>query len=263
MQLGIAITTAPRPISYISQTAQSLIAAGADRLHVFAEPGSDLSSLRSMPGCPIELVQRMSRRGNFRNWMESARCMLEQDNEFILMCEDDVQFGRTSIQDGLTAYPSLKNVGFVSLYTPTHYQRLWQVLDAGGRLIGKEYESVDVARHLASKIEGRTVVARDFQEGVYAHRFKSLYGALGLLFHRDMLAMVVGHDIAKFWKDRYRELPSEKLACVDTCIGEIMLVIHKDCYFFNPSRAQHIGEVSVVDPLKLLDPFRVSSNVLL
>jgi hypothetical protein len=262
MQLGAAVITAPRSVSYLAQTAQSLVVAGAERLHVFAEPATDLQPLHHVVGCPISLVQRSTRRGNFRNWMEAARHMLELDNEYILMCEDDVLFGRTSIGDGLAACSMLVNVGFVSLYTPTHYQRLWRVLDANGKWTGKEYESKATAQSHATG-GGRTVVPRDFETGVYAHKFKSLYGALGLLFHRDMLARVVDHDIAKFWKDRYRQLPSEKLACVDTCIGEIMQVLQKDCYFFNPSRAQHIGEISSLDPLKVAKEFRVSSNVLL
>ena len=227
MKLAIAITTAPRAAVYLGQTAKSLVTAGAKHLYIFSEPGADVSCIDTACDCSFSLVQRLTRRGNFRNWMEAARQMLDEtDAELILMCEDDVQFGSTSINDALAAWPTLENPGFLSLYTPGHYN------------------------------------PPGTPDGVWCPKIQSVYGALGLLFNRGSLSEIIKHDTAKFWKDRYRMLSSEKLACVDTCIGETCMMLHKKMYYFSPSRAQHLGEVSSIDTLKTCPERRQASSFL-
>lgn len=257
-RLSVAITTAPRPESYLGRTLASLTAAGATDIHVFSEPGTDLRCLQEFPA---SLIQRKDRRGNFRNWMEAARAMLDTGAEMILMAEDDVLFGQSSLKDALDVWSTLGNVGFLSLYTATHYQLEWH-LKIGDRII-KRFRAEDVARGKVETHPGSHVEPYEFPEGVMAPQIDSLYGALALLFHRDILARVVENDVAKFWKDRYRHLPSSELSCVDTCIGEIMNVLHLKMWFFNPGRAQHIGEKSSIDVLREISPFRRSHKVLL
>lgn len=262
-RIAIAVTTAPRGTVYLGTTLRSLAAAGAKNAYVFAEPDTDLACLNSVPSsCAVSLTKRVDRRGNFRNWMEAAKTMLATKHEYILMAEDDVLFGKTSLGDALEVFPRLENAGFLSLYTPTHYQMEWQLTAASGELLGR-YETEDVAVRRAIKLPGSHVRIYEYPEGIMSPKIDSLFGALALLFHRDILAKVVEHDIAKEWKDRYRQLSSKNLACVDSCIGEIMNVLHLKMWYFNPGRAQHIGEVSCVNPDFGLSARRKSLKVLL
>lgn len=225
MKLAIAITTAPRSVVYLNATAQSLVDAGATHLHLFAEPNSDLSCIDTTSPCGFDLIQRPIRLGNFFNWTSAANRMLEKtDAELILMCEDDVQFGRTSISDALAAWPTLADPGFLSLYTPGHYN------------------------------------PPGTPDGIWCPKIQSVYGALGLLFSRESLSEILDHDTVKFWKDRYRMLSTQQLACIDTCIGEACMVLHKKMWYFNPSRAQHLGEVSSIDTLKTCPERRKASS---
>lgn len=261
MKLGCAVITAPRKVSYLGHTIGSLFSAGIDYVHVFAEPQSDLGCLEGVLD-RVRITSWPSRRGNFRNWMQAAREMSGMDYDLILMAEDDVLFGRTSISDALLAWPLLDSPGFLSLYTPTHYQRSWRVSGADGSVLLSGIRTEDVAKRHAERLSA-IAEAVDYPPGLYCPEIDSLYGALGLLFSREVLAMLIENDVAKFWKDRYRDIDSEDLACVDSCIGEVMQVKHLNMWYFNPGRAQHIGEFSSIDSLRSMSPLRVSHNAFL
>lgn len=264
MKLGCAVITAPRKTSYLEQTVRSLAIAGIERVQVYAEPGSDTECLRSTKSlCESPVTYWTSRRGNFRNWMESARRMVEMDHDLILMAEDDVLFGHTSISDATACWSFLDNPGFLSLYTPTHYQRSWLVRNSDGVVVAQHITTEDVAVRYAERVPGYTAEPFDYPPGLYCPRIDSLFGALGLVFSREVLSMLLENDVAKFWKDRYRETSSEDLACVDCCIGEVMQVRHLKMWYFNPGRAQHLGETSSLDPLRKISPLRISHNAFL
>lgn len=261
MQLACAMITAPRAVSYLGITAQSLVAAGVKHVCIFAEPESPLADLDKVRGGTFSLVQRLSRHGHFRNWMGAARSLLDSDAELILICEDDAKFGRTAIAESLAAWPKLGYPGFLSLYTPSHYQRTWRVLDSDGKQLPPAHETAAAAVKRARRIAGATVKRIDAPVGLYCPQFREMYGTVGLLFARKTLAEIIDHPIAQNWQAQYPNVPEDQLACTDLCLGRIVRDLQLNTWYFNPGRAQHIGEVSIINPHAGLSPKRRSHNV--
>jgi len=261
MQPACAMITAPRPVSYLATTAQSLVAAGINRIHIFAEPETPLDALAKVRGGTFSIVQRLRRYGHFYNWMSAARAMLDTGAELVLMCEDDVQFGRSSLADALAVWPKLQDPGFLSLYTPSHYQQSWRVLGSDGKPLRPFHETAAAAIKRAKRIPGATVKRVDAPYRVYCPQFRDMYGTVGLLFSRATLAAIIDHEIADQWPAHYPDVPAERLACTDLCIGRIVRALGLRAWYFNPGRAQHIGEVSIINPHAGLSPKRRSHNV--
>lgn len=261
MQLACAMITAPRPVSYLATTAQSLVTAGIQHIRVFAEPDTPLDALSKVRGGSFSLVQRLRQQGHFHNWMSAARHMCDSDAELILLCEDDARFGRTAVSDALAAWPKLQSPGCLSLYTPSHYQRTWRVMGSDGKAILPSHETAAAAVKRAKRIAGATVKRVDAPLGLYCPQFRAMYGTVGLLFARETLATIIDHEIAASWASRYPGVPTERLACTDLCLGEILQALDLRAWYFNPGRAQHIGEVSIINPRDGLSPKRRSHNV--
>lgn len=111
---AVGMTTAPRAVSAIERTLDSLKDAGFGDVRLFAEPESLIPS-RFLH---LPIVWRESRLGPFPNWLLALSEMyLRQPRaDAFLLCQDDVQFAR-GLRTFLEAelWPA-EHVGVVSLY---------------------------------------------------------------------------------------------------------------------------------------------------
>jgi len=217
----VVVTTAPRQENTLTACVSSLRAAGWEPV-IFAEPGSHRVD-------DAETITHKKRQGLWHNWLQSARwCLRHTNADFVLTVQDDVTFHPDSkaFTESIL-WPSAR-CGFVSLYTPKHYQLKSGEPDA-------------------------------WQPGVRRVRTSSLWGACALVWPRAVLQQVVKHPIAASWLG---VLPdnSERLAIKekrqadpslvnnsDTAIGRIVKALGRQFWYVDPSPAQHIARVSTVN----------------
>lgn len=218
---AVAVTTAPRTGNTLPQCVNSLRQAGWEPI-IFAEPGSPTIE-------DAETVNNKQRKGIWHNWLQSARwCLKKTSAEFILTVQDDVTFhpdSKTFVESIL--WPSPK-CGFVSLYTPKHYQLK----------------------------EGDPAA---WQPGIRRVRTNSLWGACALVWPRSVLQDVVNHPTAASWlgvpprnSDRSkartaRRADPSKINNSDTAIGRILKSLQREFWYIDPSPAQHVSRFSTVN----------------
>jgi len=236
---AVAVTTAPRTGNTLPQCVSSLRTAGWEPI-IFAEPGSQTIE-------DAETVTNKTKLGIWHNWLQSARwCVHNTNAAFILTVQDDVTFhpdSKTFTESIL--WPSSK-CGFVSLYTPKHYQIKDGDPDA-------------------------------WQPGIRRVRTGSLWGACALVWPRSVLQEVVDHPIASSWlgvrpksvgpvptgrtNDRtnpaggtgptsWREQRKADPSLInnsDTAIGRILKALQREFWYVDPSPAQHVARFSTVN----------------
>lgn len=231
----IGMTTAPRAngVSYLKQTCDSLAKAGAKRVHVFAEPGTDSSVIApETPGtCSFVVENHLKRKGNWFNWLYAATecCWLSRRyfDWSVLICEDDVVFSDQAISKSEEILRDLcfedDNVGFLALYTSSMYQNRMT----------------------------KPVEARDL---------KSMWGACALLFESESLERIIDSERASRWRGIADccEYGSPDTQHADHAIGDACIDLGLRGYFMRPCLAQHIGEVSSLRPGTPLTPERVA-----
>lgn len=215
---AVVVTTAPREDCTLATSISSIKACGWDPV-VFAEPGST----------PVDCltVKNSQRLGAWHNFLSSVRWALRStDASVILTAQDDALFhpdSKNFIESVM--WPS-DNVGFISLYTPSHY--------SVGRVFGQ---------------------FRD--PGVNCIKVSSLWGACALVWPRAILEQFMQHPICVDWlgaKPRsrrsdvycHRKENPHLIANVDTAIGNFINAINKEMYFVDPSAVQHIALHSTI-----------------
>jgi len=209
----VVITTAPRPIPTIKRTIASVRVMHLEPV-VFAEPDSVSVNAHT--------IHNETRKGVWDNWRQAAEWALKNTNaETILMLQDDVAIHpqtKRVIQQHL--WPS-SNTGFISLYTPAHYQK-------------------------------------NNVTGLHRVRTRALWGACAMLWPREVLESVLQHDICHKWigvppaRNRHEVMANRKrnralIQNSDTAIGRIMNAMGKEMWFVTPSPAQHIATTSAIN----------------
>lgn len=100
----VGVTTAPRRVSYLDRTVESLRGAGFSRPIIFADYGSDGDCVQT------------EHAGTFQNWLSALRILSTLPGDFVLLAQDDVLFCR-NIRGMLDAMPWPYRCGCISLYT--------------------------------------------------------------------------------------------------------------------------------------------------
>lgn len=218
--LTIAITTAPRPVCYLGATLEALDAA-SDRLsvrpdvHIFAEPGAVLPVGSDRPRA---FHLNSERRGNWHNWRQAAKFLVEEtDSQLLMTMEDDVLLAQSALVRVVDASrrPRHEGFGYFSLYVSGHHQR---ALPPPGR----EPEPV-------------------------LKSFQRVWGACAWVFSRESLMRTLDHPIAAVWTGEKNVTNDPQLANgVDIAVGMILQDLGLPTYYFHPATAQHIGEHSTV-----------------
>lgn len=229
---AVAVTTAPRYQPTLPVCLNSLRSAGWNPI-VFAEPDSI-----DNPDPGLQIIQNSRQLGVWHNWLNSAKwCLNNTDAELIMTVQDDVIIHQDSLEFAESILWPSERCGFLSLYTPKHYQ-----LKQG-----------DPDR---------------WSIGVRRVRTKSLWGACVLVWPRKVLEKVVSHKIAEQWLGapprRNEEESAENfsqrkeallkkraenpsmIANSDTAIGKIVNHLGLEMWFVDPSPAQHIARHSTV-----------------
>lgn len=228
MQWRVVITTAPRKIPTLAECVESVRQAGWEPV-VYAEPGSPVDEV------DCEVVQHEYRHGVWHNWLKAARACTTHDVDASLTLQDDVILhpdSRALIEK--YAWPS-QNCGYLSLYTPKHYQH-WK--DGSPR-----------------------------KRGCYAVNTRSMWGAVALCFPQTVLNRLVWHPDCDRWigvpiarkrtenrstylarweaKKQQRVENPWMVQNSDTIIGRILRNrMKKELWYFNPSPASHIATTS-------------------
>lgn len=156
---SVAITTSPRKDCTLQQCIESIRRCGWEPV-VFAEPGSTKTDCVTF--------WNETRKGVWHNWRAAAEWCLAQETEFVMTVQDDSIFHpETREFANKILWPPVGSVGYVSFYTPQHYQQ-WT--------------------------DGRQ---RPF--GVYSVNTNSVWGAMALAFPPKVLRELLNHPRALGW----------------------------------------------------------------
>jgi hypothetical protein len=210
----VAVTTAPRKDCTLIECVGSIRQAGWEPT-IFAEPGSTKTNCVT--------VINESRKGVWHNWLNAARYALESTSaNTIMTVQDDSLFHPDSKAFAESILWPAKGVGYVSLYTPSHYS----------------------ARYGNAP-------------GVIRVRTSSMWGACALVFSRKSLTSIVNHSVAKSWLGvaprtnravvmKRRQDNPHTIANSDTAIGAIINSLGLTTYYVSPSPVRHIAEHSTI-----------------
>ena len=215
---AVAITTAPREGSTLKQTVDSVL--NADWVPMInAEPGTDLSAIKDYH---LPTIVNKTRLGVWYNWKQAAKDCLAYMPDAVLLLQDDIVIHpeTKSFVEGLL-WPD--NCGYISLYTPRHYQQWYD--------------------------------RRPKPFGVYYQETASMWGACALVFHPNVLEKLLDHPKATNWLGVPPADPSKRAAVMaarrnnpalvqnsDTIIGAIIRRhLKRKMVYINPSPAEHIA----------------------
>ena len=243
---AVGITTAPRQNHTLLRTLKTLRRSGfaTRELTVFAEPGS-LPTPSSLPR-----IDRPRRFGAWHNWKTALEELLSSnpDASAIMLVQDDTVFckGLRPFLDRVL-WPTA-NTGLVSLYTPTHYSQVFCAVDGAGKIVHSDQNPnrvkvLAVRRKLSFVRQGRP-------SGFVQIHTHNMYGACALIFPRTVAEQILAHRFVQTWRGvslgrPYKRQPFE-VANIDTCIGQTMMDMRRECRFAVPSLAQHVAEVSSI-----------------
>ncbi|MFV0445679.1 MAG: glycosyltransferase family 2 protein [Planctomycetaceae bacterium] len=204
-RFAVGITSAPRRIPTVAESARSIRAAGFEPI-IFAEPGTN--------GLPsgFEIVHRPQKLGCFHNYLQTLRDLLQRSPsaQAIVIFQDDAEAApelREFLEHDL--WPS-SNTGAVSLYSPDF----------------RGYESTS-------------------QLGFKRITGKYLMGAVAMVYPRSVAEALVTRHTAWRGVAKGEPLQDEtKKKAVDTWIGHAVAGEKRHVYYPNPSLVQHIAETS-------------------
>jgi hypothetical protein len=222
-----ALTTAPRPASTLKACVESLQVAGFEPF-IFAEPNSTLLGEELGPF----VIHNKEKRGVWFNWLASIEYALENsDANIIMTVQDDSLFhpdSKTFLEEHVLWPDSL--TGFVSLYTPKHYNK---------------------------KPNKKTALR---PTGVNRIITRSMWGACALVWPRKVLEALIEHKTCKQWmgaptktktywekvKEKRRNEPW-RVQNSDTAIGKLMNHMSRTMWFCDPSPVQHFAQTSAIN----------------
>ena len=161
--------------------------------------------------------------GNFGNWIQTARDILENTTaEVIMICEDDILIApniRHFVEEQL--WPST-DCGVVSLYCPAMTQ-------------------------YRTTVRGLNETRIKLREPMGS--MENLVGALALLFLPAVLRSIVYDDSVHGWRGSHSQSRDSRTKlwerkAIDTWIGRTILKLGYKAYHFYPSLVEHAGDVS-------------------
>lgn len=122
-KIDLAIITAPRRKSTITDTAHSIRSAKFDGIiQIFAEP----DTIISLTKCYIHRNQW--KYGAFKNFHQALSWMVENsDKKYIMISGDDFKFARTAFHEVIKLAEKLDDFGYLSMFTPvgmSHYPEI-------------------------------------------------------------------------------------------------------------------------------------------
>ena len=205
ISLGVAITSAPRVVPTLVATVDSMRTAGFTQpIELFID-GQVSVPLDDM----IRINPSSVRLGEIKNWVRASRFMLSKGYEFVLICQDDVQFclhAYTTLETGILRFKG-ERLGLISLYTPR------------ANVLGRDFRKMD--------------------EGW--HRFtpsRNTWGALAWCFPKRVLETLTA--MPDFEQAASREELLDRLVC------GILSTMRIVCFQHIPSLAKHIGQTSTL-----------------
>lgn len=216
-----AVTTAPRKTSTLQTCLESMEVAGFQPF-VFAEPGN----YNLPPEFSHSLVMHKKRLGVWHNWLFSLRYALENsDANIIMTVQDDSLFHPDSRQFTESILWPHDRVGFVSLYTPAHYNK---------------------------KPNFKTVKRPCGINRIYT---RSMWGACALVWPRKVVEEMLEQPLIKTWigaptKTRNSKVMQRRAANPhlvqnsDTAIGKLMNRMDRSMWFMDPSPVNHFATTS-------------------
>lgn len=218
LQFAVGVTTAPRNEEEptINACIDSIVAAGFDKVCVFAEPGSAEYSGNSPDS--VKLYPNPERLGCWQNYLNGLSLLVSNypRADAYIMIQDDVVISsgtRPFLESEL--WPGL-DAGAVSLYSPDFYG----------------YED----RHMPPGFNRIDVKSREFLMGACAMVFTPQMAVAFTTKHTSWRGIAKGEEV----KD-----PVQKKA-VDTWIGHALKAEGKYAYYPNPSISQHISTTSTL-----------------
>lgn len=220
MKSTVIVTTAPRKECTLLKTVESLRDCGWEPT-VFAEPDSTKVECKTFTNS--------SRKGIWHNWLSAARWSLEQGSDYIMTVQDDVNFHMDSkdfIENDIS-FP--EDMGYISLYTPKHYQT---------------FKNGSPKPH-----------------GFYPIKTRSMWGAMALVFKPNILQQIVDHYRAQSWLGVPPRNKSARIGWRERKISHPWTIQNSDfiiakiiqdylwlkLYYFNPSPCTHSSRFSAVN----------------
>lgn len=222
MKIAVGITTAPRKKRTLDQSYRSVANAGFDRIHVFAEPGSDVTKVPNPVVRPHTVspnrFKAKAKFGAWRNYVQSLADLLhaERDASAVLMVQDDVTLVR-----GTRAFLE---------------RDLWPSANTGGVM-------------LVPSVVYKRITDRPGCCPIQTQRDrKFIAGAWAWIFPRHVVEQMLRHNLAQNWKGWYNKTIAEpeRKKGIDTWIGHILTEMGKNTYFYNPGLGTHMGETSTL-----------------
>jgi len=171
-----------------------------------------------------QTVNNDKRLGVWHNWLQAANYALSLDVDVIMTTQDDIWIHPESKLFAEKAIWPSDDCGYLSLYTPHHY----------------------------SIIKGKKK-----PWGIYPIRTYSVWGAMCLIWHPEVLRSVINTHRAQNWvgvrsklgdeEFKRRQDNPELIRNLDTAIGYIITKdLGRKIYYCNPSCVQHISEDSSI-----------------
>lgn len=223
----VVITSAPRKEPTLRRCVESVIRAGWWPT-IFAEPGTDVGNLE------VPVVYNSERLGVWRNWKASIEYALERSPDAVLTIQDDMEFHPDS-REFLEEVMWPRDTGYISLYTPSHYQT-WH--DGTPREPGL-YEVETASMWGACALCFPTKVLQSMQQvpkyhnwlGVPPERKDDESDSQYLRRKNDLLAK--------------RQANPWMIQNSDTVIGQLVRKsLKRRLYYINPSPSEHIATYS-------------------
>lgn len=242
---AVGITAAPRKDSALVQCVQSVLANGWEPV-VFAEPETDLAALPAS----VRVVQRTERLGAWHNWLDMCQVLLAHnpDAEAILTIQDDTEIvpkARQFVESSGLWPCDPTNCGFVSLYTPSHYQTRFHVVSENGARLADMPNEIR-AKQSQARHRGSSIRKAAKAPGCLQVETASLWGACALVFPRASLEKIISHPVARRWRGASGRLRGAEIKNVDTAIGKICNTLKLGMWFWNPSLSQHVARYSTL-----------------
>lgn len=212
------LNTAPRKECTLLQCVSSLRDAGWEPV-IFAEPGSTETDCVT--------IWNDERKGVWHNWLQACQYAIGTEPDVIMTVQDDSLFHPESkefVEQCLWPDP---RTGYLSLYTPKHYQ-----------FYGN---------------------GSPRPNGVYEIRTGSVWGAMGMVYHPKVLMDIITHNRALTWLGAkcktatyWESVKAKRIANPaliqnsDTAIGVIVSKLGRKKMYINPSLIDHISKYSSI-----------------
>jgi len=247
-EMVVGINSAPRTMPTLPTCLDTILRNGWVP-YVYAEPETDIEkTLCLLP--EDHVIVRPYRYGTFFNWLSMAIDLIDKNPnaDAIMTVQDDSKF-TIGIKDFVETdvWPS-PTVGFVSLYTPKHYQYNYVIYDEEEKIINAHTNEYN-AKKDARKYKNVKIVKELKPNGCNRISTRSLWGACALIFPTEILKQVVTHRKTREWrgvrsKTRTNSREDWEVANVDTLIGGVINDLGKTMWFYQPSFVTHISKFS-------------------